>query len=188
MPGEDSEEARTEERELAKRVRIYGGTEPLDSTGIHPESYDRARQLKLLMSTHGEDLNSLLQYLTCDEDSEQARTTSAEVLTELVEAGKDVRLEHPERYRPPEIEYPPYKALCDNGVLEVGANLEGSIQNVVSFGAFVHLKCEESVTGLLHVSNLLPMITLDSLTVNQRVSKDGADPAAHVDHAQPPDD
>ncbi|KAF4709245.1 hypothetical protein FOZ63_012526, partial [Perkinsus olseni] len=101
-------------------VRIHGGTEPLDSTGIHPESYDRARQLKLLMSTYkGEGFNSLLQYSTCDEDSEQARTTSAEVLTELVEAGKDVRLEHPERYRPPEIEYPPYKGPCGNGVLEV---------------------------------------------------------------------
>ncbi|EER18302.1 tex protein-relatedtranscription accessory protein, putative [Perkinsus marinus ATCC 50983] len=159
-------------QQAAGFIRVYDGSEPLDSTGIHPESYDCARQLKRLIETHrgeGSDLNSLLQHVSCEEDSEQARTTSAEVLTELVGSDRDVRLEHPERYRPPEIEYPPYRSGCGITELEVGAHLEGSVKNVVSFGAFVHLDCAESVTGLIHVSNLLPMVTLDSLTVNQHV-------------------
>ncbi|KAF4674401.1 hypothetical protein FOL47_009310 [Perkinsus chesapeaki] len=173
-------------QQAAGFIRVYEGSEPLDATGIHPESYECARQLKDIINRHrgeGEhgaravevsimvitDVNSLLQHFSPRDDSEQARTSAAEVLTELLEANRDVRLEHPERYRPREIEYPPYKASA-SAALEVGAHLEGSIENVVSFGAFVHLYCEEPATGLLHVSSLPPAVTLDTLSVNQRMA------------------
>ena len=137
-------------------LKIDSGENPLDSTWVHPESYDAANRL---LAELGTDLASV-----CDEswttkfadalkdrDREELATKleiGRHALEQLIEAlerpGRDLRADLP----PPVFRRDVVK-LDD---LSVGMQLRGTVLNVVDFGAFVDVGLSDS--GLVHVSQL----------------------------------
>ncbi len=133
-------------------LRVIDGTNPLDRTGIHPESYP---EVKRLLNNLGYTINDL--------GSEELKSTLSkanikEIAAEL-EIGeltlKDIidALMSPER--DPRDDLP--KPLLKKDVLKLedlkaGMELQGTVRNVVDFGAFVDIGVKQD--GLVHISKL----------------------------------
>ena len=121
-------------------LRIRDGKNFLDSTAIHPESYDKAAQVlklcgKELESTTWEQLRSKLSDPT---------PTIKDILEQLKKPGRDPREELP-------------APVLRSGVLSMddlypGLELKGTVRNVVDFGAFVDIGVKQD--GLVHRSKL----------------------------------
>jgi len=133
-------------------LRIIDGDNPLDKTGIHPESYGVAVQVLEKLGFTKDDLGSpelkeavvkanrqsLLQYLNVDE------YTLSDILDAIVAPNRDPR---------DDIEAP----LLRQDVLKIedlkpGMELQGTVRNIVDFGAFVDCGVKED--GLVHLSKL----------------------------------
>lgn len=133
-------------------LRISDGSEPLDKTKIHPESYEVTKKLLKLCnlditkldteefkeSIKKVDKNALKEQLEIDE------YTLSDILFELANPGIDRR---------DELE----NVLLKSDILEIkdlklGMELEGTIRNVVSFGAFVDIGLHSD--GLIHISKM----------------------------------
>lgn len=137
-------------------VTVTDGTEPLDRTRIHPESYGVARQI---LSDLGYGAEVLLDPTRLPELRERLKGVSPEetgprlgvgvlTLVDILEA-----LGRP-NYDPRE-DLP--KPVLKRSVLKIedlqsGAELRGTIQNVVDFGAFVDVGLKDS--GLVHISQM----------------------------------
>lgn len=133
-------------------LRILEGKNPLDMTGIHPESYDIANKLLKLMNLSSESLGT-------DEMKEKVASLNR---TELVEAL------NVDRYTLDDIldafiaplrdirdSFPGLKLRSDIMHFEdikVGDELDGIVRNVVDFGAFVD--CGVKYDGLVHISKM----------------------------------
>ena len=129
-------------------LRIRGGSEPFDATGIHPESYDAARAV--LKDLGGDDA-ALGKGVIKVKDT---RALAAE-LGIGEETLKDIVEELNKPGRDPRSDMPPVVLRSD--VLEMsdlreGMILKGTVRNVVDFGAFVDIGVHED--GLVHISRM----------------------------------
>ncbi|WP_170006307.1 Tex family protein [Bacillus fonticola] len=133
-------------------MRILDGDEPLDRTGIHPETYQEVGQLFGKLKISGEqlgteELRSKLEAL--DRNQIASDLGIGEItLTDILEA-----LRRPER--DPRDDVP--KPLLKTDVLQLedlqeGMELQGTVRNVVDFGAFVDIGVKQD--GLVHISKL----------------------------------
>lgn len=133
-------------------LRIPDGINPLDKTGIHPESYDIANNLLSKLKINIEDINteefkdvlsksdvvSLATYLNTDV------YTLGDIIKELVSPGLDPR---------DELESPVLKSdILHIEDLRLGMELQGTVRNVASFGAFVDIGLHDD--GLIHISKM----------------------------------
>jgi protein Tex len=128
-------------------LRIPGGADPLDASGVHPESYPVVRRI---LDSTGTDMPGLIGNTQVLRGLDPARFTGEafglptvnDILKELEKPGRDPR---------PEFQ----TASFDEGVhtledLETGMVLEGQVTNVAAFGAFVDIGVHQD--GLVHVS------------------------------------
>ena len=133
-------------------LRITDGENILDSTGIHPESYDIALKLldKLGMSLADvgkDELIKKLDMINVDEYKELLGTdkyTLEDVIDSLKKPNRDPRDEMPQPILKSDV-----LELKD---LKVGMQLQGTVRNVVDFGAFVDIGLHED--GLVHISKI----------------------------------
>ncbi len=130
-------------------LRIPDCENPLDNSGVHPESYkivqQIAKDLKCSISDliHNEELLSKVdfnKYVT----SEIGLPTLNDIKNELLKPGRDPR-------KPIKVfEFAPN--ILNIGHLQVGMELPGIVNNITKFGAFVDVGIKES--GLIHVSEM----------------------------------
>ena len=137
-------------------LKIVGGSNPLDATWIHPESYGVARQILERLNARVEDLaekeraaqlaERLLQLPleTLTAEAGVGTLTLADIVAQLTRPGRDPR----ESLPPP---------IFKHGILKLddltpGMELSGTVLNVVDFGAFIDIGLKDS--GLVHISQL----------------------------------
>ena len=134
-------------------LRISGGTNPLDATSVHPESYDVAKRLlerlglKPSVLAQGGipdiakrvgNVETMAAQLGC------GAPTLRDIIAELEKPGRDPRDDAPEVVFSRSV-----KSLDD---LREGMELTGTVRNVVDFGAFVDIGVKQD--GLVHVSKM----------------------------------
>jgi uncharacterized protein len=149
-------------------LRIRSGDEPLDASAIHPESYSVAKKLlkraglkensplaereaKLQVLQAAQPLAALAQELGVGEP------TLADIFEQLVRPGRDPRADLPAPIL--------RRDVLSMDDLAVGMRLDGTVRNVVDFGAFVDIGVKQD--GLLHRSQI-PFGT--QLTVGEVIS------------------
>lgn len=135
-------------------LRVPEAKDPLDNTGIHPESYGAAKALlekcgfaaqdignaeKIREQMQGRDLSALANELGT------GVPTLTDIVKELEKPGRDPRDELP----PPLMRSGDVMELKD---LKPGMELMGTVRNVIDFGAFVDIGVHED--GLVHISQL----------------------------------
>ncbi len=133
-------------------MRILDGTNPLDKTDIHPESYEKAlnllNSLNLTVNDLGSDkLKAKLQNL--DKEELQKKTgidsyTLEDIITSFLKPGRDLRDEYPQPILRSDILH-----FED---LKKGDKLQGTVRNVVDFGLFIDIGLKND--GLAHISKL----------------------------------
>ncbi|MDZ5474571.1 Tex family protein [Bacillus sp. 31A1R] len=133
-------------------LRVLDGSDPLDRTGIHPESYTEVKSLLKNLGFSTKDLGSesLRESLSkIDVKSVAAELNMGELtLKDIIEA-----LMRPERDPRDELPKPLLKKdVLKLGDLKVGMELQGTVRNVVDFGAFVDIGVKQD--GLVHISKL----------------------------------
>ena len=151
-------------------LRILEGKNPLDRTSIHPEQYknvelllkslglsiDDVGQPHLQKCLEGVELSKLSQEINIGEP------TLIDIIDALISPERDLRDELP-------------KPLLKKGILKLedlkrGMELEGTVRNVVDFGAFVDIGVKQD--GLVHISKLSKQFVkhpLDVVSVGQIV-------------------
>ena len=134
-------------------MRIQGGKNPLDMTGVHPESYEAAEKLLKKQSFTPEDvaghrLNGLSltikDYKKLAEELGIGEITLRDIVKELEKPARDPRDEMP-------------KPILRTDVLEMkdlkeGMILKGTVRNVIDFGVFVDIGVHQD--GLVHISQI----------------------------------
>ena len=133
-------------------LRITDGDNVLDSTGIHPESYDIAinllNSIGMTLSDVGSDklINKLEEIDT--EKYKDLLNTDIYTLEDVIEC-----LKKPNRDPRDEMPQPILKSdVLELKDLSVGMKLQGTVRNVVDFGAFVDIGLHED--GLVHISKI----------------------------------
>jgi len=133
-------------------LRITDGDNILDSTGIHPESYEIATNLLKELNMSLKDVGSKelidkLDKINIDEYKDKLSTdiyTLEDVLKSLKSPNRDPRDEMPQPLLKSDI-----LELKD---LSIGMKLQGTVRNVVDFGAFIDIGLHED--GLVHISKI----------------------------------
>lgn len=128
-------------------LRVPESDEPLDNTGIHPESYHIVRRMASDLGVAVADLlknDGLIDKIDPARYADAGAETVKDIIAELRKPGRDPRLEAANVDFDPEI-----KSIDD---LAVGMILPGKVGNITAFGAFVDLGIKEN--GLLHVSEM----------------------------------
>ena len=134
-------------------LRISGGDNPLDNTGVHPESYDAAGKLLRQMGYEQEqiaaggltDLRKKIKNIDhLAEELNVGALTLRDIVDELEKPGRDPRNDMP-------------KPILRTDVLEMkdlkeGMILKGTVRNVIDFGAFVDIGVHQD--GLVHISQM----------------------------------
>ena len=134
-------------------LRIVGGDNPLDNTGVHPESYTASKQLINEIGNTIEDLNSnKINGINSKINNVEGMAdklgvgvpTLRDIIKELEKPGRDPREEMP-------------KPILRTDVLEMedlqeGMVLKGTVRNVIDFGAFVDIGVHQD--GLVHISEM----------------------------------
>ncbi len=136
-------------------MRITGGDEALDSTSVHPESYEATKLLMKKLNISEDDIrtggikgNAITSMVKDTKKTAEeiglGEPTLIDILKELEKPGRDPR---------EELEKP----ILRNDVLEmkdltVGMQLKGTVRNVIDFGAFVDIGVHQD--GLVHISKL----------------------------------
>jgi protein Tex len=133
-------------------LRIHGGSNPLDQTPIHPESYQVANQLLKKLEITTEQIGS-------EECKEKLKRVDVEKLAAELDCGIPTLRDMIEALlrpgRDPRDELP--KPLLRSDVLKLedlheGMHLQGTVRNVVDFGAFVDIGLKND--GLVHISKM----------------------------------
>lgn len=130
-------------------LRVPDSENPLDNTGIHPESYAIAQRMAADLSV---DIASLVADEELIDRINPARyaaagvETVADIIAELRKPGRDPRLETGN------VDFDPSVKIIDD--IKAGMTLPGKVSNITAFGAFVDLGIKEH--GLLHVSQMGP--------------------------------
>ncbi|MHA7602323.1 Tex family protein [Alicycliphilus sp. T452] len=141
-------------------LRIRGGDNPLDMTGVHPETYPVVEQIIVKTGRPVQELMGRAEVLKTLKPEQFASErfgaiTVRDILGELEKPGRDPR--------------PDFKvARFNEGVEEIsdlkeGMVLEGTVSNVAQFGAFVDLGVHQD--GLVHVSQLAHKFVQDAREV-----------------------
>ena len=130
-------------------LRILNGKEPLDQSGVHPESYPLVKGMAEQVSLKANELLNNAQALQqlkqlAPSFAQAGDFTYSDILAELAKPGRDPR---------PEFCY----ASFDHSIqkledVQEGMTLEGVVTNVAAFGAFVDLGVHQD--GLIHISQL----------------------------------
>ncbi|MEC1118136.1 Tex family protein [Bacillus safensis] len=133
-------------------LRITDGQDPLDRTGIHPESYKETKQFLRMINMTPDDLGTeqlkeKIAEVKLDEAAQQldiGTITLQDIIDQLTRPERDPRDEVP-------------KPLLKTDVLKLedlkqGMELQGTVRNVVDFGAFVDIGVKQD--GLVHISKL----------------------------------
>lgn len=133
-------------------LRVIDGKEPLDRTGIHPESYGEVKKLLDSLGFKTSDLGSeelrvALGKIDIEKTAGQigiGKLTLKDIIDALVRPGRDPRDELPA----PLLK----KDVLKMEDLKAGMELQGTVRNVVDFGAFVDIGVKQD--GLVHISKL----------------------------------
>ncbi len=133
-------------------LRITGGNLVLDATSIHPESYDKTNMLlsdlKVSLSDIGTNkINLVLDSIDIDTECQKIGVehyTLEDIIKSLKNPMRDPRDEMPQPILKSDI-----LTLDD---LKVGMKLQGTVRNVVDFGAFIDIGLHED--GLVHISKI----------------------------------
>lgn len=130
-------------------LRISHGDNPLDNSGVHPESYQVVEQIIASLNTSIDDVMKSPEKLTSMNFSEfindsVGELTLKDIVSELEKPGRDPR---------PEFKMATFKEGVESiNDLAPGMILEGVISNVANFGAFVDIGVHQD--GLVHISAL----------------------------------
>ena len=133
-------------------LRILDGNNILDRTGIHPESYELTNMLLNDIQLSINDINTAefkekLDKVDIKAESDKLKTdiyTLTDIIKELKQPGLDPR---------DELEAPILKSdILHIEDLKVGMELEGTVRNVASFGAFIDIGLHDD--GLVHISKM----------------------------------
>ncbi|WP_286162608.1 Tex family protein [Bacillus sp. AFS029533] len=151
-------------------LRVLEGDEPLDRTSIHPESYIQVKKLL-------KQLNFSTSQIGSNELKEQLKTINLKEVSEQLDIGeitlKDIlaSLMQPERDLRDELAAPILRQdVLQIEDLKIGMELEGTVRNVVDFGAFVDIGLKND--GLVHISRMSSKFIkhpLDVVSVGQVV-------------------
>ena len=134
-------------------MRIQDGKNPLDSTSVHPESYEATEKLLDKLGFKKEDISSgkliglglmVKDIKKTANELEIGEMTLADIIKELEKPGRDPRDEMP-------------KPILRTDVLEMkdlteGMVLKGTVRNVIDFGVFVDIGVHQD--GLVHISQI----------------------------------
>ncbi|WP_429973511.1 Tex family protein [Enterococcus sp. AZ163] len=133
-------------------LRIPNGKNVLDNTSIHPESYDSAKEILIQAGVSLKDLGTeeavkKLKNLNVNQLAQSLGTgkeTIQDILQSLLQPGRDMRDEMPAPLLRQDV-----LSMED---LKSGMELQGTIRNVIDFGAFVDIGVKQD--GLVHISKL----------------------------------
>ena len=133
-------------------LRIHDGDNPLDKTSIHPESYDKTRELLDYLGFSEKDLGSSeligkLNSLDVDSISKEIgidKYTLSDIIEALEKPMRDLRDDYPQPILRSDILH-----IED---LKIGDKLQGTVRNVVDFGLFIDIGLKND--GLAHISKL----------------------------------
>ena len=133
-------------------MRIEDGLNPLDRTGIHPESYSVAEQILEMLKMTPADIGSqkLIEAIDkiCEEELIQTLKIDKYTLEDVIKA-----LKLPNRDPRDDFEKPLLKSdILKLEDLKVGMKLQGTVRNVVDFGVFIDIGLKND--GLAHISKL----------------------------------
>lgn len=134
-------------------MRIMEGKNPLDATGVHPESYEAAEKLLKKQGFNLEDITggnltglslTIKDYKKLAEELGIGEITLRDIVKELEKPARDPRDEMP-------------KPILRTDVLEMkdlkeGMVLKGTVRNVIDFGVFVDIGVHQD--GLVHISQI----------------------------------
>lgn len=132
-------------------VKIDNPEYPLDNTTIHPESYDATFKLLKKLNYSAEDIgksNLKLDHINVEEISEElgiGTETLKDIIKELKKPGRDPREDMPKPIL--------RKNILTLEDLEIGMIMQGTVRNIVDFGAFVDIGVHQD--GLVHISQLV---------------------------------
>ena len=133
-------------------LRIKDGLNPFDNTGIHPESYNLANNILKELNLNIKNINTeeFKTALSKANPEKLAKNFNADIYTvtdilkELQNPGLDIR---------EELDAPILKSdILTIDDLKIGMQLEGTVRNVTSFGAFVDIGLHDD--GLVHISKM----------------------------------
>ncbi len=144
-------------------LRVIDGSNILDKTGIHPESYDIANNLLDYLKLNIDNINeenfkNLLKSINTMELADKLKTdeyTIKDIVSELLNPGLDPR----DTIDPPILRSDILK-ITD---LKKGMKLKGTVRNVASFGAFIDIGLHDD--GLLHISKMSKTFVKDPTEV-----------------------
>lgn len=131
-------------------LRVVDGTNPLDATSIHPESYDITLKLLNMLHLDVKDLGSeKINNLNIDvEEYSKKLNTDIYTLQDIIDS-----LKKPNRDPRDEMPKPILKSdILHIEELKIGMKLQGTVRNVVDFGVFIDIGLKND--GLAHISKL----------------------------------
>ena len=136
-------------------LRIPGAKDKLDSSSVHPESYDAAKQLLAAVGYTTEDIGTEkitslekdVEKIGIEKLAEQLGVgvpTLKDIVAELIKPGRDMRDALPKPLLRTDV--------LDMNDLVAGMELTGTVRNVIDFGAFVDIGVHQD--GLVHISQI----------------------------------
>ncbi len=131
-------------------LRIPNGTNLLDNTGVHPESYKAVENLLAHLAIDYLD-SAAQEKLATVSVADMAETlgigqeTLKDIIADLLKPGRDLR----DDFEAPVLR----QDVLDVKDLKVGQELQGTVRNIVDFGAFVDIGVHED--GLIHISRMV---------------------------------
>ena len=134
-------------------MRIMDGRNPLDATGVHPESYEAAEKLLNKQGFKPEDITrgnltglslTIRDYKKLAEELGVGEITLRDIVKELEKPARDPRDEMPKPILRTDV--------LDMKDLKEGMELKGTVRNVIDFGVFVDIGVHQD--GLVHISQI----------------------------------
>ena len=136
-------------------LRIPGAKDKLDSSSVHPESYDIAKKLLAAVGYTTDDIGTdRIKNLAEDAEKigieklanqlESGVPTLKDIIAELIKPGRDMRDDLPSPLLREDV--------LDMADLKPGMQLKGTVRNVIDFGAFVDIGVHQD--GLVHLSQI----------------------------------
>ncbi|WP_019316843.1 Tex family protein [Streptococcus mutans] len=130
-------------------LRIPNAKNILDNTGVHPESYAAVEKLFALLEITelDESARSKLRSVAIEKVATEVnlgQETLKDIIADLLKPGRDLR----DDFAVPQLR----QDVLELSDLKIGQQLEGTIRNVVDFGAFVDIGLHED--GLIHISQM----------------------------------
>lgn len=135
-------------------LRVHDGKNPLDNTGVHPESYEAAKKLLNLCGLTENEIGKSSTAITekisaigkkqAAEEAGVGEMTLDDIVKELMKPGRDPRDELPKPLLRTDV--------ADINSLTEGMELKGTVRNVIDFGVFVDIGVHQD--GLVHISQL----------------------------------